>query len=100
MTYVWPSEDGWPYPDGDGHPVDVDLDGAMDDDVMAVLSSPHLLDHLEPLERQIIRDHYGLGGRTARSMKELCIDLDLPRADVRDALGAGLSKLRIDLAAG
>lgn len=98
MTYVWPSEDGWPYPDGDGHPVDIDLTTAMDDDVLALLSSPHLFDHLDPLERRIIRDHYGLDGHTARSMKELSADLGLPRADVRDALGAGLSKLRVDLA--
>jgi DNA-directed RNA polymerase sigma subunit (sigma70/sigma32) len=98
MSYIWPSDDGWPYPDGDGHPVDVDDGKAFDDDVFSLMASPHLLDHLEPLERRVIRDHYGLNGSPARSMKELCSDLGLPRADVRDALGAGLSKLRIDLA--
>jgi DNA-directed RNA polymerase sigma subunit (sigma70/sigma32) len=97
---VWPSEDGWPYPDGDGHPVDVDIGETLDDDVMMLLASPHLLDHLEPLERRVISEHYGLGGAPARSMKQLCTDLGLPRSDVRDALGAGLSKLRLDLAAG
>ena len=66
--YVWPSEDGWPYPDGDGHPIDVDVDGVFDDDVLSVLASPHLLDHLEPLERRVISDHYGLNGTPARSM--------------------------------
>ena len=98
MSFVWPSEDGWPYPDGDGHPIDVDVDGVFDDDVLSVLASPHLLDHLEPLERRVISDHYGLNGTPARSMKQLCSDLGMPRSDVRDLLGAGLSKLRLDLA--
>jgi DNA-directed RNA polymerase sigma subunit (sigma70/sigma32) len=97
MSYVWPSEDGWPYPDGDGHPIDVDLAETFDDDVMMLLASPHLLDHLDPLERRVISEHYGLDGGPARSMKQLCIELGLPHAEVRDALGAGLSKLRIDL---
>ena len=33
MSYVWPSDDGWPYPDGDSHPIDVDLGKMFDDGV-------------------------------------------------------------------
>src|SRR5438105_3993099 len=98
MSFVWPSEDGWPYPDADCHPIDIDLGTVFDDDVLSVMASPHFLDHLDPLERRVIKDHYGLSGTPARSMKQLSSDLDMPRSDLRDVLGAGLSKLRVDLA--
>ena len=51
----------------------------------------------DPLERQIITAHYGLDGQPARSMKQLHADLGVPRADLRQALGTGLAKLRSEL---
>ena len=95
-TYVWPSEDGWPYPDAD---VDVvDPAAGVEDDALLLKATPaHLFDTLNPLERQVVTAHYGLNGAPPRSMKELHYDLGLSRAEVREALGSGLAKLRTTL---
>ncbi len=97
MTYLWPNEDGWPCPDGASAET-VDLDQSVDDDALVLRAAPpHLFDDLEPLERQVVRAHYGLDGSPPRSMKELRTDLGLPRAEVREALVSGLTKLRARL---
>jgi DNA-directed RNA polymerase sigma subunit (sigma70/sigma32) len=97
-TFVWPTDDGWPYPDSSAEIVD--LDSETDDDLLS-LTAPagHLLDHLSPLEREVVRSRFGLDGYPERSMRELVIETGLPRADLRDALGAGLAKLRSQLQA-
>jgi DNA-directed RNA polymerase sigma subunit (sigma70/sigma32) len=98
MTYLWPSEDGWPYPDGATAEA-VDLEQSVDDDALVLRAAPpHLFDGLDPLERRVVRAHYGLDGAPPRSMKELRTDLGLPRAEVREALARGLAKLRTQLA--
>ncbi|MGH9184228.1 MAG: sigma factor-like helix-turn-helix DNA-binding protein [Acidimicrobiales bacterium] len=92
----WPSDEGWPYDDGDRDPADPAAD--VDDDSIALHAlTPQLLDELDPLERQVVTARFGLDGGRARSMKELCHDLGLPRSDVRMALGGGLAKLRSHL---
>jgi DNA-directed RNA polymerase sigma subunit (sigma70/sigma32) len=98
-SYLWPSEDGWPYPDGEA-PELADPDAGVDDDALLLKTAPaHLFDSLEPLERQVVTAHYGLDGSPPRSMKELHADLGLTRAEVRDALASGLAKLRTNLTA-
>jgi Sigma-70, region 4 len=93
-TY-WPTDDGWPYQDS-GPEVE-DPDGQLDDDLLSLrVPAVHLLDRLNPLERQVIAAHYGLDG-PARTMKQLHADLGIPRADLRDVLGTGLAKLRTQL---
>jgi DNA-directed RNA polymerase sigma subunit (sigma70/sigma32) len=95
-AFVWPSDDGWPYPDSDGERVDAIDD--IDDDILSLRARPaHLFDGLDPLERDVIVGRYGLGGAAPRSMKELHNDQGLPRADLRAALGSGLAKLRVQL---
>jgi DNA-directed RNA polymerase sigma subunit (sigma70/sigma32) len=95
-SYLWPNEDGWPYPDQEGERADID--GEMDDDVLMLKAPPpHLFDGLNPLERHVIASRFGIGGAPIVSMKQLHTDLDLPRADVRQALGSGLTKLRARL---
>ncbi|HEX2043655.1 MAG TPA: sigma factor-like helix-turn-helix DNA-binding protein [Acidimicrobiales bacterium] len=97
MTYLWPNEDGWPYPDGVNRET-VDLDQSVDDDALVLRAAPpHLFDDLDPLERRVVRAHYGLDGSPPRSMKELRADLGLPRTEVREALASGLAKLRARL---
>jgi len=97
-TFVWPTDDGWPYPDSPDE--EVDLDGEADDDLLNVTAtSEHLLDHLNPLEREVVCARFGLGGHPERSMRELVTATGLPRADLRDALGSGLEKLRTQLRA-
>jgi DNA-directed RNA polymerase sigma subunit (sigma70/sigma32) len=95
MTAYWPTEDGWPYQDEPRG--EVDLAAAVDDEVLSLSIERHLLDDLDFLERQVIQRHYGLGGTKPRSMKELHVDLGVPRADLRTALGSGLAKLRTHL---
>jgi DNA-directed RNA polymerase sigma subunit (sigma70/sigma32) len=96
MSYQWPSEDGWPYPDT---AADLpDLDGNVDDDALLLRTAPsRLFDQLAPLERQVIQSHYGLDGKPPRTMKELHHETGLSRADLREALAGGLAKLRLSL---
>lgn len=92
-SYLWPGEEGWPYPDAEGE--DVAFDELYDEDALALRAAPpHLFDALEPIERRVVTTHYGLDGSPPRSMKELHNDLGMTRAEVRDALAGGLAKLR------
>lgn len=95
-SFLWPNEDGWPYPDGADDTES--LDGAIDDDAMVLKAAPpHLFDELDPLEMRVVSSHYGLDGSPPRSMKELHNDLGMSKADVRDTLAGGLAKLRARL---
>ncbi|MDQ4134268.1 MAG: hypothetical protein M3179_13965 [Actinomycetota bacterium] len=97
MTFLWPNDDGWPYPDAGREEIDPASD--VDDDVVLLRAAPmRLFAHLNPLERQVLTAHYGLDGSPARSMKELHNDLGLPRAEIREVLAGGLAKLRSNLA--
>ncbi len=96
MSYLWPNEDGWPYPDSAADMADPDA-GVDDDALLLKAAPPHLFDKLDPLERQVVTAHYGLDGSPPRSMKQLHTDLGLTRAEVREALAGGLAKLRTHL---
>lgn len=96
-SYFWPSEDGWPYPDGRAELPD--LDSNIDEDAMVLRSAgAHLFDLLNPLERQVITARYGLDGSPPLTMKDLHHSTGLPRTELREALAGGLAKLRISLA--
>ena len=92
---LWAAEDGWPYPDALGDLVDVA--GEADDDLLSVTVDRHLLDSLDPVEREVVLARFGLQGHEVRTMKQLRCVLHLPRDEIRDALGSGLEKLRIHL---
>ena len=95
-SYLWPNDDGWPYPDADADAID--LDATADDDVLSLRAAPgQIFDLLDPLERKVITAHYGLGGQPPLSMKQLHTEMGLPRAELRDVLGTGLAKLRSSL---
>ncbi len=97
MTFLWPNDDGWPYPDAGRE--EIDPNGDVDDDALLLRAAPmRLFAQLNPLERQVLTAHYGLDGSPARSMKELHNDLGLPRAEIREVLAGGLAKLRSNLA--
>ena len=96
MSYLWPNDDGWPYPDTGADVADPDAD--VDDDTLLLKAAPpHLFDQLDPLERRVVTAHYGLDGSPPRSMKQLHTDLAITRAEVREALAGGLAKLRTHL---
>jgi DNA-directed RNA polymerase sigma subunit (sigma70/sigma32) len=95
-SYLWPTDDGWPYPDSG--PEAEDLNADLDDDLFSLQVRPsHILDGLEPLEQKVIGARFGLGGQPVRSMKQLHVDTGLAREDLRHALGSGLAKLRTTL---
>jgi DNA-directed RNA polymerase sigma subunit (sigma70/sigma32) len=95
-SFMWPSEDGWPYPDVDGELIDPAAD--IDEDLVSVRFLPdRILDDLEPLERLLLGARFGVGGHEIRSMKQLHADTGLSRADLRASLGSGLTKLRTQL---
>ncbi|MEY2571378.1 MAG: hypothetical protein QOE63_1728 [Acidimicrobiaceae bacterium] len=96
---IWPSDEGWPYPDADAPEGDhedlADADADTDDDLVSLhAAAPHLLDDLAPLERWVVVARYGLDGRPARTMRAIQHQLGLPRAELRTALGGALDKLR------
>jgi len=96
-SYVWPSESGWPYPDGRTELAD--LDSNIDEDAVVLRAAgSRLFDLLDPLERQVITARYGLGDAPPRTMKDIHHDTGLPRTELREALAGGLAKLRISLA--
>ena len=95
-TFIWPAEDGWPYPDGDDDTADPSA--AEDDDLLTVRTGrSHLLDGLDAMERQVITSTFGLDGRRARSIAELEATTGLPSAQLHHAMGSGLAKLRTRL---
>jgi len=92
-TFVWPAEDGWPYPDDLVEVTDHSAD--VDDDLVSLhAGSLHLLDDLDDGERRVVVAHYGLDGRAPRNMKQLRNEMGMSRAEARQALGTGLEKLR------
>lgn len=95
-TFLWPAEGGWPYPDTG--PEVVDPQAEVDVDLLSLhAASAHLLDDLDEVERRVITGHYGLGGGPACTMKQLHHETGMSRAELRDALGSGLGKLRAQL---
>lgn len=95
-TFLWPVEDGWPYPDTE--PEEIDFRDETDDDLMT-LADPgsHVFDRLDPLEREVIGARFGVGGHPFQSIGELGADLGVPEAALSQALGSGLAKLRAQL---
>lgn len=93
---MWPSEDGWPYPDAD---VDlVDPAGAVDDDLLSLRTSGRrLIGSLDAMERQVITARFGLDGRGTRSFEQIEATTGLPPARALDVIGSGLAKLRRQL---
>ena len=96
-SFLWPAEDGWPYPDAEDD-VTPDLAAEPDDDVLALHALPRrAFERLGPLEREVLDARFGLEGHPVRTMKELHAELGVPRSDLRDALGSGIAKLRTAL---
>ena len=96
-TFIWPSEDGWPYPDSD---LDViDPSGSVEDDDLLCLRSgrARLFGRLDALERQVITARFGLDGERPRSLREIHDSTGLLPSEALAAMGSGLAKLRAQL---
>ena len=96
-TFVWPSEDGWPYPDTDLELVDPAA--AVDDDLLSLhTAARRVIGNLDAIERQVITARFGLDGKGARSFEQIQATTGLPPARALDIMGSGLAKLRRQLA--
>lgn len=96
-TFLWPAEDGWPYPDPDGEAGAALAEDPIDDDLLAVRMDGHFLDRLDAVERQVITAAFGLEGEPLRTIPQLHDELGLSNTQLEGAMGTGLAKLRAQL---
>ncbi len=90
---LFPSDDGWPYPDSVATEMVADT---PDVDVLEIFG-PHIYDSLTAEERAALCFRFGLQGRDALSMKELAPVLGCTRAEAGVVLGRAIDKMRIQL---
>lgn len=90
---LFPSDDGWPYPDGGTEPI---ADDEIDLDALELRADRHAFDALTPLEFDVLSRRFGLQGRP-QSMKELAHGIGCSHAETRDILGGAIDKLRTRL---
>jgi hypothetical protein len=100
---LFPTDDGWPYPDaGTGGYVASELgrfepitDDDVDLDLLELRVDPHAYADLTELEYFAVSWRYGLGTTgTPHSMKDLASQLGCNHAEAREVLGGALDKLR------
>lgn len=97
-AFVWPSEDGWPYPDVEADLADPTVAAEDDDRLCFQISGRRVLGGLNPVERQVITARFGLDGRGIRSFEQIHAAMGVSPAQAADAMGSGLAKLRRSLA--
>jgi DNA-directed RNA polymerase sigma subunit (sigma70/sigma32) len=90
---LFPSDDGWPYPDVTGVELVAD---APDLDALELLG-PHSFDTLTARERAALAFRFGLNGSESHSMKELAPMLGCTRAEACVVLGSAIDKVRLQL---
>ncbi len=96
---LFPTDDGWPYPDA----ATVALDGRepfaddeIDLDALELRADRHAFDALSPVEYEVLARRFGLNG-PAESMKELARELGCSHAEAREILGRAIEKMRARL---
>jgi hypothetical protein len=93
---LFPTDDGWPYPDvppsefGAYEPI---ADDEIDLDALELRADPHAYADLSELEYFAVAWRFGLDG-PPHSMKDLARELGCNHAEARDVLGAAIDKLR------
>ena len=90
---LFPSDDGWPYPDALRNELVADV---PDFDALELLG-PHVFDTLTAQERAALMFRFGLNGSEALSMKELAPTLGCTRAEASVVLGRAIDKMRVQL---
>lgn len=93
---LFPTDDGWPYPDVTGE-LDMVDDTEVDLDVLELRADTHAFDALTPQEHAAVVRRFGLDGGTALPLKKLAPELGCTRAEARALLGTGIDKLRTRL---
>jgi DNA-directed RNA polymerase sigma subunit (sigma70/sigma32) len=93
---VFPSDDGWPYPDLPGGVDDPATDDEVDLDALELRADTHAFESLSRAEYELVARRFGLDG-PPMSMKELSHDLGCSHTETRDMLGRAIDKLRVRL---
>lgn len=93
---LFPTDDGWPYPDASDEPDLVD-DTEVDLDALELRADPHAFDSLTPPEREAVVRRFGLDGSEPLPLKLLAPSLGCTRAEARVLLGSAIDKLRVRL---
>ena len=97
---LFPTDDGWPYPDGADEVATCVDDTEPDLDALELQADRHAFDGLTP--RRTSRGRAALRARRQRHRfrrKRLGDTLGCSRAEAREMLGSGIDKLRTRLAA-
>jgi DNA-directed RNA polymerase sigma subunit (sigma70/sigma32) len=89
---LYPTDDGWPYPDALAPEPAADDD--VDLDLLELRVDPHAYADLTELEYFAISWRYGLDDGAPHTMKDLASTLGCNHADARAVLGGALDKLR------
>ncbi len=92
---LFPSDDGWPYPDVLTEPA---IEDEIDLDALELRADPHAFADLTAAEHFAIEQRFGFGGPPC-SMKHLARELGCTHADARALLGGAIDKLRMRLMA-
>jgi len=92
---LFPTDEGWPYPDVVG--IDLAADDEPDLDALELRADPHAFDTLTTQERAALFAHFGLRGEAPVSMKQLGPALGCSRSEARALLGTAIDKVRIRL---
>lgn len=93
---LFPTDEGWPYPDSDGDPT---LAGAgfvedeVDLDALQLVANAHAFDGLNAAERDALDRRFWQG----ESMKELARSLGCTHAEAAVVLGHAVDKVRLRL---
>ena len=82
---LFPSDDGWPYPDASDRG-DRAADDPIDLDALELRADPHAFADLTEWEHFAVVRRYGLDGPPC-SMKELAQQLECSHAEAREVLG-------------
>src|SRR3954452_10842998 len=95
---LFPTDDGWPYPDSplsELGPLDQMAEDDVDLDLLELRVDPHAYADLTELEYFAVSWRYGVGNRSSpHSMKELAAELGCNHTEARVVLGGALGKLR------
>jgi hypothetical protein len=93
----FPSDDGWPYPDG--APEWCNTDDGIDLDLLELLCARHAYEGLTVQEHEALFRHFGLGSEPALSMQQLGPALGCSHAAAAALVGAAVEKVRRHLTA-
>ncbi len=90
---LFPSDDGWPYPDAPG----VELAADDPDGDAHEFFGPHAFDRLTAQERAALCFRFGFQGSDVLTMKELAPRLGCSRAEAGALIGRAIDKMRTEL---